>query len=161
MTNPAMSNYNSDLHVVCVENDWSNNVIVWNGLCMGEGGGRVNRELDIDSIFCLELGDYWWTYLQVPWCCERVFSRRTYLQRDQTEPQNDLFYYSMPLPNISEATNDWIYFGGQSTMQFIHSFYHFVWVIKCSPYIKSMHMHLHNICAQLYEGLPALGSLST
>ena len=23
---------------------------------MGEGGGRVNRELDIDSIFCLELG---------------------------------------------------------------------------------------------------------
>ena len=24
----AMSNYNSDLHVVCVENDWSNNVIV-------------------------------------------------------------------------------------------------------------------------------------
>ena len=22
---------------------------------MGEGGGRVNRELDIDSIFCLEL----------------------------------------------------------------------------------------------------------
>ena len=39
-----------------MENDRSNNVIVRNGLCMEEGGGRVNREADIDSIFYLELG---------------------------------------------------------------------------------------------------------